>query len=98
MKKRVQFGKAILSSRMENGKPVVYWISGFFFTQAFLTGAKQNYARKMKIPIDQLDFDFKLKTREHPSSPPANGIYTYGLYIEGARYVSKQCVEGNPIF
>ena len=43
---------------IDKGVPSVIWISGFYFPQAFLTGSLQNYARKNRFPIDQVNFNF----------------------------------------
>lgn len=45
---------------ISDGIPSVYWISGFFFPQAFLTGTLQNYARRSKNSIDTIGLDFKV--------------------------------------
>ncbi len=49
-----------INTWIEKGIPTHYWISGFFFTQSFLTGIKQNFARRYVIAIDQIDLDFEV--------------------------------------
>merc|ERR1712134_143234 len=46
---------------IENGKPKIFWINKFIFPQAFITGTKQNFARKYKVAIDELSFSFIIK-------------------------------------
>ncbi|KRX05785.1 P-loop containing nucleoside triphosphate hydrolase [Pseudocohnilembus persalinus] len=84
----------------------VHWISGYFFTQAFLTAISQNYARKYQIPIDTLSFEFQFfeEPQENIQEQGAqiggieDGCLTYGLYLEGCGwdFKNKKLKESDP--
>ncbi len=84
-------GERIAFMRMwsENGRPTSFWMSGFFFPQGFMTGALQNHARKYQIPIDTLNFSFKVLPMYKPEevqAGPDDGVYIFGLFLDSARW------------
>ncbi|XP_068510647.1 dynein axonemal heavy chain 9 isoform X6 [Anas acuta] len=68
--------------------PSAVWLAGFFNPQSFLTAIMQSTARKNEWPLDKmtLQCDVTKKNREDFASPPREGAYVYGLFMEGARW------------
>lgn len=73
--------------------PKAFWLSGFFFPQGFMTGLLQTHSRKYKQPINTLSFNFKVmdsvKFQTHNFDPPVDGVYVYGLFLNGAAWETQ---------
>jgi len=74
---RVEF----IKSWIQKGPPHIFWMSGLFFPQAFLTGILQNFARKHRAPIDSVKFDTTIIDGEEPKTPPEEGCYIKYLFF-----------------
>jgi dynein heavy chain len=74
---------------IKDDSPNVFWLPGFFFTQSFITGTRQNHARRSSIPIDEIDYDFQVLTSKvelNEWKKPASGCYIHGLFLQGASW------------
>ncbi|XP_061666307.1 dynein heavy chain 9, axonemal isoform X7 [Syngnathoides biaculeatus] len=71
--------------------PCAVWLTGFFNPQSFLTAIMQAMARRNEWPLDNMSLqcDVTKKNREDLTSPPREGAYVHGLYMEGARWNSQ---------
>ena len=90
-----------LQDWIEHDVPTLVHLPALYFTQSFLTGVLQNYARSHKVAIDDVAFDFEFLSPEKLGEKPArpeNGAYVKGLYLEGARwdFTNNRLAESNP--
>eukprot|EP00198_Chlamydomonas_reinhardtii_P006936 XP_001696272.1 dynein heavy chain 3 [Chlamydomonas reinhardtii] len=53
-----------LRTWLTRGQPPAFWLPGLFFPQGFITAVLQNHARRTRVPIDRLAFDFKVLSPE----------------------------------
>ena len=69
------------------GRPKVFWMTGFFNPQGFLTAMKQEVTRSHKgwaldsVITQNLITRF---TKDEINKHPPEGVYIYGLFMEGA--------------
>ncbi|KAB0796033.1 hypothetical protein PPYR_10094 [Photinus pyralis] len=81
-------------------KPPVFWMTGFFNPQGFLTAMTQEVTRAHKgWALDQvvLHNTVTKSSCEEVKSGPAEGVYIHGLYMDGAGWDRKNCRLGESI-
>jgi dynein heavy chain len=71
-----------------DGQPAAFPLPVFFFPQGFMTGCLQTFARKYMAAIDGLSFEFQIMNEapEQITEGPEDGVYIFGLFLEGARF------------
>ncbi|CAH1394133.1 unnamed protein product [Nezara viridula] len=76
------------------GKPKDFWISGFYFPHSFMSAVKQDFARKNKISVLELTFDYEILKTKRAENYPDVGAFLYGIHLLGARWDEiKQSLE-----
>ncbi|KAH0518122.1 Dynein heavy chain 8, axonemal [Microtus ochrogaster] len=71
------------------GRPNVFWMTGFFNPQGFLTAMRQEVTRAHKgwaLDTVTIHNEVLRQTKEEITSPPVEGVYIYGLYMDGASW------------
>ncbi|XP_023932850.1 dynein heavy chain 8, axonemal [Lingula anatina] len=83
------------------GRPKYFWMTGFFNPQGFLTAMRQEVTRAHKgwaLDSVTLHNDVTKYLKEDVTSAPSEGVYIYGLYLDGAAWDRKNCrlVDSQP--
>ncbi|XP_039384951.1 dynein heavy chain 8, axonemal isoform X6 [Mauremys reevesii] len=69
------------------GRPNVFWMTGFFNPQGFLTAMRQEATRAHKgwaLDTVTIHNEVLKQSKEEITTPPNEGVYIYGLYLDGA--------------
>jgi len=82
---------------LNSGRPKAYWMTGFFNPQGFLTAMKQEVNRKHAAEKWALDDVVMSSEVTHPPKEvealrdaPNEGVYVYGLYLDGCAWSGKE--------
>ncbi|KAF0871450.1 DYH5 protein, partial [Crocuta crocuta] len=85
-----------------NGRPHCFWMTGFFNPQGFLTAMRQQEITRANKgwALDNMVLCNEVTKwmKDDISAPPTEGVYVYGLYLEGAGWDKRnmKLIESKP--
>ncbi|XP_048268511.1 dynein axonemal heavy chain 8 [Bombus terrestris] len=91
------------SSWLHTDRPAKFWMTGFFNPQGFLTAMRQEVTRAHKgWALDNVTLHNEVLryTAEEIKVAPQEGVYIYGLFLEGAgwdRRNNRLCESANKV-
>ncbi|XP_026672559.1 dynein heavy chain 8, axonemal-like [Ceratina calcarata] len=91
------------STWLYSGRPAKFWMTGFFNPQGFLTAMRQEVTRTHKgwaLDNVTLHNDVLRYTADEIKTPPMEGVYVYGLFLEGAGWDKRNnrlCESANKV-
>ncbi|KAG8199526.1 hypothetical protein JTE90_009368 [Oedothorax gibbosus] len=94
LERNTQFSNWIFERR-----PSCFWMTGFFNPQGFLTAMRQEVSRAHDgWPLDTvtLQNDVTRLSREAVKDAPKDGVYVYGLFLDGASWDKKNTMLVEP--
>merc|ERR1712098_996305 len=95
-----------LSNWIFRDRPASYWMTGFFNPQGFLTAMKQEGTRLHKKDnppwaLDDVVYHTQVTEHEHVEhvrTPPKEGVYIHGLFLDGCAWSKSQKKESKSQF
>ncbi|VVC27572.1 Dynein heavy chain domain, partial [Cinara cedri] len=74
-------------------KPIIFWMTGFFNPQGFLTSMKQEISRAHNgwtLDNIALENEVTVYTKYDIQKGPLEGVFCYGLFLDGAGWNKRQ--------